>query len=42
MRKEIEALRKEMFQEAERLNLETAADLRDRLLKLEKREFQLR
>ena len=42
LRKEIEALRKEMFQEAERLNFEKAAELRDRLLKLEKRELQLR
>ena len=42
LRKEIESLRKEMFQEAERLNFEKAAELRDRLLKLEKRELQLR
>jgi excinuclease ABC subunit B len=42
LKQEIEALRTQMFHEAEQLNFEKAAELRDRLLELEKCELQLR
>jgi len=42
LRAEIEALKAEMFREAEQLNFEKAATLRDRMLELEKWELEMR
>ena len=42
LKKEIETVRAEMFREAEQLHFEKAAELRDRLLELERWELQLR
>ena len=42
LRKEIARLKKEMLAAAADLNFETAAELRDRMLDLEKRELRMR